>query len=158
MVIRPVILCGGSGTRLWPLSTPERPKQFLSLTAPQSMISLTAKRLQAGSHQNLNITNTLVVGSKRHEALLRSQLPGADLILEPFGRNSAPAVAAACLVSDPNDLLLILPADHDIKNPDAFLDAVEVAQSAANQGAIVTFGIEPTHPATGYGYIQSAPR
>ena len=155
MKVKPVILCGGSGTRLWPLSTPQEPKQFQSLTAKQSMIELTSTRLHAKRIAGLEIDQTLVVGSKKHETLLRSQLPDARLILEPFGRNSAPAVAAACIVSDPSDLLLILPADHHIEKPEVFLEAIASAHHAAADGAIVTFGVKPTHPATGYGYIRS---
>ncbi|MEL6826347.1 MAG: AGE family epimerase/isomerase [Pseudomonadota bacterium] len=154
--IHPAILCGGAGTRLWPLSTPQTPKQFLSLTSTQSMIEETAMRFQSTQRSDLEFAKPLVVGSKRHEALLRKQLPDADMVLEPMGRNSAPAVAAACLSRAPEDLILILPADHDIRDIDAFHDAIAIAAQAAEDGAIVTFGIEPTHPATGYGYIKTA--
>lgn len=153
MNIKPVILCGGSGTRLWPLSTPEMPKQFQALTGSSTMIALTAERLHTVKRDDLEIGRTLVVGSKKHELLLRKQLPNADLILEPFGRNSAPAVAAACLASEADDLILILPADHHIEKPEQFLKAIAVGQLAAADGAIVTFGVKPTHPATDYGYI-----
>ncbi len=138
--MKAIILAGGSGTRLWPLSTPERPKQFQSLTAAETMIALTSSRLKGGNNHGLNIEPTLIVGSQRHERLLRQQAPEADLILEPFGRNSAPAVAAACLVCAPDDLVLILPADHHIENPDAFLAAIAAAQTAAAEGSIVTVG------------------
>lgn len=157
MSIKPVILCGGAGTRLWPLSTPEIPKQFLALTNQETMISMTSSRLHTHPNDNVEIASTLVVGSARHEALLQSQLPGADLILEPFGRNSAPAVAAACLVSAPDDLLLILPADHHIECPEKFLEALAIGQAAAEAGAILTFGIQPTHPSVDYGYIEFSP-
>lgn len=153
--IHPVILCGGSGTRLWPLSTPEHPKQFLSLTSDRSMIEDTAQRFEASHHDALAFSLALVVGSKRHEKLLDTKLPAARKILEPMGRNSAPAVAAACLAYAPDDLILILPADHDIQDIPAFHNAIAIAAEAAEAGAIVTFGIEPTHPATGYGYIKS---
>ncbi len=153
--IHPVILCGGSGTRLWPLSTPDHPKQFLSLTSERSMIEDTAARFETTHHTGLAFSPALVVGSTRHEALLEAKLPGARKILEPMGRNSAPAVAAACLAYDREDLILILPADHDIQDVPAFHDAIAIAAEAAEAGAIVTFGIEPTHPATGYGYIKT---
>lgn len=153
--IHPVILCGGSGTRLWPLSTPARPKQFLALTSDVSMIEETAHRFVDSHDETLSFSPPLVVGSKRHESLLDETLPNARKILEPFGRNSAPAVAAACLAHAPDDLVLILSADHDIQDVPAFHDAIAIAAKAADQGAIVTFGIEPTHPATGYGYIKS---
>lgn len=152
--IHPVILCGGSGTRLWPLSTDETPKQFLALTSDKSMIEETALRFASTEIATLKFSETLVVGSVRHAKLLDEILPAARKILEPFGRNSAPAVAAACLAHAPEDLVLILPADHDIRDVEAFHKAIEVAAVAANDGAIVTFGIEPTHPATGYGYIK----
>ena len=153
--IHPVILCGGSGTRLWPLSTPKRPKQFLALTSDKSMIEETAARFDTSHMDAVAFGNALVVGSKQHLDLLDNSLPACRKILEPFGRNSAPAVAAACLAYDPDALILILPADHDIVDVVAFHRAIETAADAASNGAIVTFGIEPTHPATGYGYIKA---
>jgi len=153
--IHPVILCGGSGTRLWPLSTPRTPKQFLKLTSSRSMIEETAGRFQSTELPELEFADLLVVGAKRHEALLDAQLPNAQMILEPMGRNSAPAVAAACIARSPDDLILILPADHDIRDVKAFHEAIAIAADAAQDGAIVTFGIQPSHPATGYGYIKS---
>jgi mannose-1-phosphate guanylyltransferase/mannose-6-phosphate isomerase len=155
-IVHPVILCGGSGTRLWPLSTPEMPKQFKALTSEKSMIEETADRFVTSSDPSLSFTTPLVVGSVKHRHLLEQTLPDARKILEPFGRNSAPAVAAACLASEPDDLILILPADHSIQDVPAFHLAIASAAKAAEDGAIVTFGIEPTHPATGYGYIKAA--
>ncbi|MEL6859696.1 MAG: AGE family epimerase/isomerase [Pseudomonadota bacterium] len=155
-IIHPVILCGGAGTRLWPLSTPETPKQFLRLVSDRSMIEDTAARFTDSAEPGLSFGQLLVVGALRHRALLSRALPDAKQILEPFGRNSAPAVAAACLAYAPEDLILILPADHDIRNVPAFHRAITVAAGAASAGAIITFGIEPTHPATGYGYIKAA--
>lgn len=154
MIVKPVILCGGSGTRLWPLSTPDKPKQFQALTSSDSMIELTYNRLRERQLEGLEIAQPLVVGSTKHESLLREQMQGAKLILEPVGRNSAPAVAAACLLSEPDEYLLILPADHHIGRPDRFLDAIVTGLNAAQTGSLVTFGIRPTHPATGYGYIR----
>lgn len=154
-IIQPVILCGGSGTRLWPLSTPDRPKQFLALTSSKSMIEETAERFSASKIDTLSFAKPLVVGSKRHTRLLAEKLPTARKILEPFGRNSAPAVAAACLAYAPDDMILILPADHDIRDIPSFHTAIETAADAAASGAIVTFGIHPTHAATGYGYIRA---
>jgi len=154
--IHPVILCGGSGTRLWPLSTPDHPKQFLSLTSKHSMIEDTAARFETSLDDAVAFSPALIIGSKQHASLLEDKLPELKKILEPMGRNSAPAVAAACLAHDPEDLILILPADHDIQNVAAFHNAIAIAAKSAQQGAIVTFGIEPTHPATGYGYIKAA--
>jgi len=155
-IVHPVILCGGSGTRLWPLSTPEVPKQFKALTSDKSMIKETADRFSTSADPSLSFTTPLVVGSVKHKHLLDQALPESRKILEPFGRNSAPAVAAACLAYDAKDLILILPADHSIQDVPAFHLAIAAAAKAAEDGAIVTFGIEPTHPATGYGYIKAA--
>lgn len=155
-IVHPVILCGGSGTRLWPLSTPEMPKQFKALTSDKSMIEETADRFVTSADPTLSFTPPLVVGSIKHRHLLDQALPESRKILEPFGRNSAPAVAAACLAYQPEDLILILPADHSIQDIPAFHRAIAAAAKAAEDGAIVTFGIEPTHPATGYGYIKAA--
>lgn len=153
--IHPVILCGGSGTRLWPLSTPERPKQFLDLTSENSMIEETALRFETAHVGSLLFERVLVVGSQQHSRLLEQALPDSRKILEPFGRNSAPAVAAACLALNANSLILILPADHDIVDVVAFHKALAAAANSALDGAIVTFGIQPTHAATGYGYIKA---
>ncbi len=155
-IVHPVILCGGSGTRLWPLSTPSTPKQFLALTSDRSMIEETADRFTSSHEAAVSFAKPLVVGSAKHETLLSVNLPEARQILEPLGRNSAPAVAAACLAYKPDDLVLILSADHSIRNVPAFHRAIVAAADAAERGAIVTFGIKPTHPATGYGYIKAA--
>ena len=97
----------------------------------------------------------LAIGAARHARLLHEALPGADILLEPVGRNSAPPIAAACLVSEPEDLLLVLPADHFIADLAAFHAAIEIGAEAAEAGRLVTFGIEPDHPAIGYGYIEA---
>ncbi|MBY9068529.1 AGE family epimerase/isomerase [Hyphomonas sp. WL0036] len=155
--VLPVILCGGSGTRLWPLSTPNKPKQFLGLLSSETMLSATARRFES-SLGSTRFSKPAVIGSVRHESLIRQSLPTARLVLEPFGRNSAPAVAAACLVAGEGaQLVLILPADHDIRDTRAFHAAIDAAIPAAQSGALVTFGISPTHPATGYGYINLGP-
>jgi mannose-1-phosphate guanylyltransferase/mannose-6-phosphate isomerase len=148
MQVHAVILCGGSGTRLWPLSTPTRPKQLLSLMGPLSMVAATAARLPDA----LSLT---AVGSDAYAEALISELPGARVILEPFGRNSAPAVAAVCLTRAPEDLILILPADHHIADVAAFRAAITLGAEAARAGDIVTFGVRPDFPATGYGYIET---
>ncbi len=155
--IHPVILCGGAGTRLWPLSTPARPKQFLPLISAQSMIADTAARVAGSRDERIRFGDLIVVGANSHEAELDAALPGARKILEPVGRNSAPAIAAASLIFDPDDLVLILPADHSIGDVDAFHRAIAMATDAAIDGAIVTFGITPDYPATEYGYIKARP-
>lgn len=155
-LITPVVLSGGSGTRLWPLSTPEKPKQFLNLFGPLSMFQLT---LQRCADEDL-FRGPLVVGSSRHAALMREQMQevGASagtIILEPCARNTAPAIALAALaVKNPTDLLLVMPSDHVIKNIPAFKQAVLASIPVAQSGWLVTFGIAPAGPATGYGYIQ----
>ena len=151
-MIRPVILCGGGGSRLWPLSTQRRPKQFLSLSSHRTMLEETVGRVQDPSR----FKRALAIGAARHGPLLQSSLPGVDILLEPVSRNSAPPIAAACLLSDPNDLLLILPADHHIADVAAFHAAIESGATVAETGRLVTFGIEPDHPATGYGYIEAS--
>lgn len=154
--ITPVILSGGSGTRLWPLSTSTKPKQFLNLFGPLSMFQLTIQRC---ANETL-FRKPLIVGSSRHVDLMREQMQevGATsnaIILEPCARNTAPAIALAALaVENPTDLLLVMPSDHIIKNIAAFQKAVLASIPVAQSGWLVTFGIEPTGPATGYGYIQ----
>lgn len=152
--IYPVILCGGSGTRLWPLSTPSKPKQFEKLTSSKSMIEETADRLATSTVASIAFHSPLIVGSKKHAHLLDQVLPNASKILEPCGRNSAPAIAAATLSHSPDDLILILPADHSIRDVPAFHKAIEAAAEAALANSIVTFGVEPTYPAIDYGYIR----
>lgn len=152
--IHPVILCGGRGTRLWPISTERAPKPFLPLISGRSMLAETADRVRAHSTEPC-FGPVTAIGSSRHEDLLRRELPGAGLVLEPAPRNSAPAVAAACLGRKRDDLILILPADHHVGDLAAFHRALAAGAMAARRGAIVTFGIKPDHPATGYGYIRS---
>ncbi len=151
-LIRPVILCGGGGTRLWPLSTDLLPKQFLALSGGQSMLRETADRVADPAR----FSQPLAIGAARHADRLRAALPQAGLLLEPVGRNSAPAIAAACLMAAKDELLLVLPADHHIARADAFLSAIDAAVDSARAGRIVTFGIRPDRPATVYGYIEGA--
>lgn len=150
--VRPVILAGGSGTRLWPLSRSRRPKQLLPLLGPSSLFEQTLARLGEG------FLPAIVVANEVHGEALIPLLPeGAHLILEPVKRDSAPAIALAALVVDDDELLLVCPSDHHVSDLGAFRSAVAMASDAAQHGAIVTFGIEPDHPATGYGYIAAEP-
>lgn len=119
------------------------------------MIAETASRFSESQVEGLSFGGVKVVGSQKHQALLSRILPNAQLILEPFGRNSAPAVAAVCLACNPDELVLILPADHSIRDVGSFHAAIEKGLPAATAGNIVTYGLEPHFPATGYGYIQS---
>lgn len=165
-LINPVILSGGSGTRLWPLSRSSYPKQLLSLTEEQTMLQATISRAMALQKNGLTINAPLLIGNQEHRFIIREQALAigytpAAIILEPDGRNTAPAIALAALHlaqgdnGDPNALMLVLPADHVIKNTDAFAKAVTVATQAAQEGYLVTFGIQPAGPETGYGYIQA---
>ncbi|MBP5979107.1 MAG: mannose-1-phosphate guanylyltransferase/mannose-6-phosphate isomerase [Halomonas sp.] len=154
-MIQPVILCGGSGTRLWPLSREQMPKQFLRLTSPKSLLQQTLDRLEG-----ISTTTPFIMGHQAHRFLIAEQLREADqagrIILEPEGRNTAPAIACAALLakeSDADPLLLVLPADHVINDINAFQQSVSWAVPLAEQGYLVTFGVVPTHPETGYGYI-----
>ena len=158
-MITPVILCGGSGTRLWPLSRKMYPKQLLPLTGEDTLLQQTAGRL----HGVEGVGAPLVICNEEHRFLVAEQLREADIkpeaiILEPIGRNTAPAVALAALYTEhhlPKDsLLLILPADHLIKEIDAFKQRLTSAIHHAAQGALITFGIVPQGPETGYGYIR----
>ncbi|MBV6850472.1 mannose-1-phosphate guanylyltransferase/mannose-6-phosphate isomerase [Xanthomonas euvesicatoria] len=156
--VLPIILSGGSGTRLWPLSRESYPKQFLPLVGDKSMLQSTWLRAApVAGHA------PIVVANEEHRFMAAEQLqqlgvkPSA-ILLEPKGRNTAPAIAVAALEAtrdgaDP--LLLVLPSDHVIGNEAAFQAAVKVAADAAAQGKLVTFGIKPTAPETGYGYIKA---
>ena len=160
----PVILCGGSGTRLWPLSRALYPKQLLALVGSRSLLQDTVARvaLLPGAVQA-----PLVVCNEAHRFLVAGQLREAAsgkvsepaLILEPEGRNTAPAAAIAALVArrraGADVLLLVLPADHVLRDPAAFAAAVTLARPAAAAGQLVTFGVVPTHPETGYGYLRT---
>lgn len=155
-LITPVILSGGSGTRLWPISTEQRPKQFLNLMGPLSMFQMTLERCQRPDL----FASPLIVGGAKHAALVEEQLDeigaGAAIqILEPCARNTAPAIALAALACEnPQTPMLVMPSDHVIKNVSAFHNAVRESLPLAKARWLVTFGIEPHGPETGYGYIQ----
>lgn len=151
----PVVLSGGSGTRLWPLSRSEYPKQFLPLVSNKTMLQETLNRLNG----ILSIQSPIIICNENHRFILLEQLGEINIhpksiILEPMGKNTAPAVTLAALAAKPDDVLLILPADHDMKNVSAFQCAIHSAEKLAQQDFLVTFGIHPTHAETGYGYIK----
>lgn len=156
--IHPVILSGGVGARLWPMSRAHYPKQLLPLVGPRSMIEETALRARGPQ-----FANPVVICNETHrfliaELLAQSGIAGAQIVLEPVGRNTAPAVAAAALLvaeRDPNGLMLVLPSDHVVRDGDAFRAAVAMAADAAAAGWLVTFGITPDHPESAYGYIRA---
>ena len=155
-IMIPVILSGGSGTRLWPLSRRHYPKQFLPLVSNHTMIQETLLRLTGIA----GLKAPIAVCNEDHRFMMAEQLREIDIspnaiILEPLGRNTAPAVALAALTAiSEDDVLLILPADHVIEDVVAFQYAVNQAKTLAEQGYLVTFGIVPTEPETGYGYIK----
>jgi len=157
-MIVPVILSGGSGTRLWPLSTPQRPKQFLPLTGSESLFQQTLGRI---ADRQL-YAPPLVVANAAHEQLCLEEMKGVDgarLLLEPCARNTAAAIVmAAAVVRDtcgPETLILVLPSDHLIGDSASFHDAVSIGMVAAEAGRLVTFGVQPTGPETGYGYLKA---
>ncbi|WP_110665037.1 mannose-1-phosphate guanylyltransferase/mannose-6-phosphate isomerase [Salinicola halophilus] len=152
----PVILAGGAGTRLWPVSRASYPKQFLPVVGEQSMLVETLARLMP-----ISTGGPIVVCQEAHRFLVAEQLRAAgqraDIVLEPAMRNTAPAIAVAALAAlakDEEATLLVLPADHAIAHPEALLAALEPAEAAARAGRLVTFGVKPTRAETGYGYIE----
>ncbi|WP_194745470.1 mannose-1-phosphate guanylyltransferase/mannose-6-phosphate isomerase [Thermaurantiacus tibetensis] len=163
--ICPVLLSGGAGTRLWPLSRADMPKQLQALAHEETMLQATARRT-AVDVPGVRFLPPLVVAGEGHRHLVAEQLaeagvqPGA-ILLEPQGRNTAPAIALAALWQQaegaPEALLLAMPSDHLIGNEAAFRAAVAAAAPAAAAGRLVTFGITPSEPATGYGYIEAGP-
>lgn len=158
--IQPVILAGGVGSRLWPLSRELYPKQLLQLTAETSLLQTTVLRVNSIP----DVLSPIIVVGEDHRFTTQNQieeLPGDldfKILLEPEGRNTAPAICGAveycCNNGREDAILLVLPADHIIRDVDAFLAAVEDAAKIATAGSVVTFGIEPKHPETGYGYIE----
>ena len=160
----PVILSGGSGTRLWPLSRSGYPKQFLDVTAQQTMFQLTLERLEGLQGNADNVVAPIVICNEDHRFIVAEQARVAgvtlrNILLEPVAKNTAPAIAAAAAVAtaDGQDpVLLVLAADHVINDVAAFHAAVKAGLPAAEDGKLVTFGVVPTAPETGYGYISVA--
>ncbi|MFZ5728043.1 MAG: AGE family epimerase/isomerase [Pseudomonadota bacterium] len=161
MSVYPVIMCGGSGTRLWPESRPERPKQFLALVGARSMFQDTVLRVAPLAERG----EVLIVAGAGHASLITTQLAqigvAATVLLEPEPRDSAPAMAAACAwiaARDPDGVAVVVAADHHIPDGEAFGHAARTAVDAARAGHIVTLGIAPTSPSTAYGYISPGER
>lgn len=154
-MITPVIMAGGSGTRLWPLSRAGYPKQFLALNGDKTMLQQTVERLS-----DLSVSESITICNEEHRFFVAEQMREigslGKILLEPMGRNTAPAIALAALAKKENEpLLLVLPADHIIADQQAFNAAVMRAVPLAEAGKLVTFGIVPTEPNTGYGYIKT---
>jgi mannose-1-phosphate guanylyltransferase/mannose-6-phosphate isomerase len=162
IIVKPVILCGGSGARLWPLSRTGFPKQFLCLTGKESLFQQAACRLMDLACHNILVNAPLIVTGEEHRFLASEQLREAGIrldaaLLEPAGRNTAPALSLAALYAIENGddpVLVVTPADQTVVNGDAFVAAIQKAIEQAANGAIVVMGVTPSKPETGYGYIQ----
>jgi mannose-1-phosphate guanylyltransferase len=152
-MIKAVVMAGGSGTRLWPLSRASHPKQFLALDGKDTMLQATMKRLE-----NLEIDSSVTICNEEHRFFVAEQLREINalgsIILEPEGRNTAPAISLAAFLAEGDPLLLVLAADHVIKDEDAFTKSIKHAIPLAKEGKLVTFGIVPNEPHEGYGYIK----
>ena len=165
ILVHPVIMAGGSGTRLWPLSRAQHPKQFLVLQGNQSLFQQAAQRLTSLVADDITVAAPLIVGNEEHRFLVLDQLrelklPPATVLLEPSGRNTAPAMTLAALQTSADGadpVLVVTAADHAYVDEAAFTTALQCAVRAAAQGAIVTLGIAPTGPETGFGYLRCAP-
>lgn len=150
-MIHPVILCGGSGTRLWPVSRKDKPKPFLPLIGDETLFEQAISRVAGDAR----FAAPMVVAGPQHIDLIEAQMAGPHrLIVEPCARNTAPAIAlaAACLPAD--DIMLVCPSDHHIANAAAFREAAIAAAALAGDDWLVSFGIAPMHPETGYGYLH----
>src|SRR5690606_31793611 len=151
-----VILAGGQGTRFWPLSRAERPKQFLPITGDASLLQETVDRLLTRYRKE----EIYIATGRRYEPLVRHQLPWLQprqLIIEPAARNTAPCIGLAAMrVMDdwPGETMAVLPADHVIRDRTEFLEALQFADAIAREGWLVTFGVRPTFPSTGFGYLE----
>jgi mannose-1-phosphate guanylyltransferase/mannose-6-phosphate isomerase len=160
--VKPVVLCGGVGSRLWPLSSETYPKQFLSLIANESLFQQAARRLIALGAIDIDVARPLIVTGERYRFLVSEQLrevdiEASDLVLEPIGRNTAPALAMAALaanVDGQDPVLVVTPADQAIGDLTSFTHAIKQAIYEAALGSIVVIGVKPDQPQTGYGYIQ----
>jgi mannose-1-phosphate guanylyltransferase/mannose-1-phosphate guanylyltransferase/mannose-6-phosphate isomerase len=154
-MITPVILCGGSGSRLWPLSRAARPKQLLPLLGDRTMLQMTASRT---SDSTRFAAPVIVAGAQHADEIERQSaeigIAAGALILEPAPRSTAPAIALAALFAEPERPMLVMPSDHLIRDEEAFFRAVEAALPAAAESCLVTFGVTPDRPETGYGYIR----
>lgn len=161
--VTPVILCGGSGTRLWPLSRTGFPKQFLCLNGNESLFQQAAQRLAVLGNDSINVAAPVIVSGEDHRFLASEQLREVSIelgtaLLEPTGRNTAPALTLAALAAVQNGqdpVLVVTPADQTIANQSSFTVAVRQAIAQSEQGNIVILGVTPDKPETGYGYIRT---
>lgn len=151
-----IILCGGNGTRLWPISRTLMPKQFAKLFGEKSLFQLTLERNCKICAQHIIVSNSeqYFLALDQFESVVK-QKNNSKFLLEPIARNTAPAIALACLALDQDTIVLVTPSDHLIKNEEAYFKAVQHAEALAQKGFIVTFGIAPLNPETGFGYIEA---
>jgi mannose-1-phosphate guanylyltransferase / mannose-6-phosphate isomerase len=162
MKIQPVILCGGAGTRLWPLSREQYPKQLLALNGDSTLLQTTLQRMDGAAHCGAHVlADPVIVCNEEHRFLVAEQLRGIgkksrSIILEPCGKGTAPALTLAALhtLKDDDPVLLVMPSDHVIADRVLFQEAAERGAALASEGYLVTFGVPPTAPETGYGYIR----
>ena len=162
MKIQSVILCGGSGTRLWPLSREQYPKQLLALNGELTLLQATVRRSGGFAAGAEPPAAPLIVCNEEHRFMIAEQMRAIGvhaptILLEPIGKNTAPALTLAALhvLSDDDPVLLVMPSDHVIQRPDAFHQAIEHGVALAAKGYIVAFGVTPTSAETGYGYIAA---
>ena len=151
--MKTVILCGGSGTRLWPVSRTRTPKQFARIFENESLFEKTIKRNQSFTDSYLIVVNEKQLPACQEQT---NATVKAEYLIEPIGRNTAPAIALAAFASNPNDILLVLPSDHLIKDQDIYEKCILKAKAMAEDNKMVTFGIEAKYPETGYGYIEAS--
>ena len=152
-MIQAVLMAGGMGTRLWPLSRAGRPKQFLALEGEETMLQLSMRRVE-----KLQAESSVVICNEEHRFLAAEQLQEigiqSSIILEPEGRNTAPAIALAAFLQNDESIMVVMSADHSITDEEVFCSCVERAIPLAESGKLVTLGVVPTEPNTGYGYIK----
>ncbi len=153
-----IILCGGSGTRLWPISRTLMPKQFVKLFDDKSLFQLTVERNSKVCDSQFVVSNAeqyFLALDQLEELTINHQPPTTNYLLEPVGRNTAPAIALACMALDPKEIVLVTPSDHLVKNETAYESTLNKAKEFAKDDFLVTFGIKPTFPETGFGYIEA---
>jgi mannose-1-phosphate guanylyltransferase/mannose-6-phosphate isomerase len=162
LTIRPVFLCGGTGARLWPVSTEDCPKQFVSLFGGKSLLQLAYERVGYIRERLENVSAPILVANERHRFVLTRHLEDFSedqrkIFLEPSGRNTAPALTLAALeatLDDSDCVLIVMPSDQMVRDPKRFAAVIEAAVFRALEGEIIAFGVNPTRPATGYGYLS----
>jgi len=152
-----IILCGGSGTRLWPISRTLMPKQFVKLFDNKSLFELTVERNSKVCNKNIIVSNTeqYFLALDQIESNSKFNIKNSKFLLEPIGRNTAPAIALACMALPKDEIVLVTPSDHLIKNESEYKKVLEKAEQLAKQNNLVTFGIKPTFAETGFGYIET---